>query len=77
MSTKAEKPKFRYLPEDLESRDPVADEAAVDAWVKRNKGALNESIRQADEEFARGEYYTLDEVMAELKARRAARQIKS
>jgi hypothetical protein len=66
--------KYRYTAEDLESRDPVADEAALDAWIERNKDALNASIRKADEEFAHGKYFTLDEVMAELKARRTARK---
>ena len=49
------------------------EEAAEDAWIKRNKDALNASIREAREQFALGEYYTLEEVEAHLDADRLER----
>jgi predicted transcriptional regulator len=80
MNTKTAKAKqsvTRYAPEDLESRDAIADEAALDTFLRRNKDAINASIEKAHEEFERGEYFTLDEVMADLKAQRAVRKRKS
>ena len=50
-----------------------AEEAELDAWIERNKDALKTSIRKADEEYARGHYYTLEEVMAEIRERRNLR----
>jgi hypothetical protein len=61
---------FRYEPEDLEPRDHSADEAAVDSFIERNKDALNASVEKALVEFERGEYLTLDQVRANLTARR-------
>ncbi len=39
-----------------------------DAWIARNKDALNASIREAQAQIARGEYYTLEETMARVRA---------
>lgn len=64
---------FRYEPEDMESRDRSADEAAVDGFIERNRDALNASIEKARVEFERGEYLTLDQVRANLTARRRLR----
>jgi hypothetical protein len=50
-----------------------ADWAEIDAWLERNKDALNESIRKSREQFARGEYHTTDEVKAMLAADRLRR----
>ncbi len=61
---------FRYEPEDLEPRDSAADKAAVDAYIERNKDAINVSIDKAHAEFERGEYLTLDQVKANIDARR-------
>jgi len=71
------KTKFRYEPEDLEPRDQAAEEAALDAWIARNKDALIESIKESDAEEARGEGYTWDEVMAAIEARRKERRAKT
>jgi hypothetical protein len=50
-----------------------AEEAEMDAWLLRNKDALNASIRKSREQFARGEFYTQEQVDAELAARRHRR----
>jgi predicted transcriptional regulator len=52
-----------YVPED-----------ALDAYLWRNRDAINASIRKSNEEYARGHYYTAEEVMAEIKARAKKRQ---
>jgi hypothetical protein len=75
--TKAAKPKtpeaFRYEPEELEPRDQAADDALIDDFIARNREALIESIVESDAEEARGEGRLLEDVMAELKARRHKR----
>lgn len=81
MSTKTakarpRKSRFRYAQEDLAPRDLAADDAFVDAYVERNKDALNASIRKARAQIARGEYFTRDQVMADLKAQRQRRNAK-
>jgi hypothetical protein len=73
MKNKTTDTKPRYAPEDLESRDPVADEARMDAWLQRNKDALNASAKKALEEFKRGEYFSDEDVTAALKAHRLRR----
>jgi hypothetical protein len=78
MSTRTAKSKqrkagFRYEREDLAPRDLVADEAFVDSYVERNKDALNASIKKARGQIAHGEYFTHDQVMANLKAQRRRR----
>ncbi|MCC6919134.1 MAG: hypothetical protein IT548_08005 [Alphaproteobacteria bacterium] len=42
------------------------DQAEWDAWIERNKDALNESIREGREALARGDYIegTIDELRA-------------
>jgi hypothetical protein len=60
------KPESDYVPGD-----------AFDAYLWRNRHAINASCDKADEEYRQGKYYTLDEVMAELGAqakRRRARK---
>jgi predicted transcriptional regulator len=64
---------FRYEPEDLEPRDPAAAEASLDAYLRRNKDAINASIEPDHAEFERGEYFTLDQVMADIDAERQRR----
>ena len=49
-------------------------EGGWDAYLWRNRDAINESIRKSEEEYARGHFYTLEEVMAEIKARARRRQ---
>ena len=77
MSTKTAKKTvtgMRYTPEDLEPRDAAADEAAMDAYLRRNKDALNASAERAMAEFERGETFTLDQVMSEVRAQRLRRK---
>jgi hypothetical protein len=62
-----------YAPEDLEPRDAVHDEAALDAYLKRNKDALNDSVKKSRSEFERGEYFTLDQAMADVRAQQQRR----
>ena len=65
---------FRYEPEDLEPRDHAADVAAMDAFLVRNKDTINASIEKDNAEFERGEYFTLDQVMADIGAQRQRRR---
>jgi hypothetical protein len=74
MTTKTGKPpKALYTEEDLAPRDHAADEAALDAWIERNKEALKASFKKSKEEFERGEYYTHEQVWADIRAQRARR----
>ena len=54
--------------------DEGLTDAEWDVWFERNKEALQQSFRKAREEYERGEYYTLEEVMAELEERAKRRQ---
>ena len=72
--TKPAKSGFRYAQEDLAPRDVAADEALVNAFIKQNKDALNASIKTARGQIARGDYFTRDQVMADLKAQRRRRR---
>ena len=49
---------------------PELSEAEMDAWIARNRDAINESIREADREFAEGkaEPWDMDEMLADLRA---------
>lgn len=74
MTAKTAKPaKALYTEEDLAPRDHAADEAAMDAWIERNKEALKASFKKAKEEYKRGEYFTHEQVWAELRAQQARR----
>ena len=44
------------------------EEAAIDAWEERNRDALNESIRQGRENYAKGNYSSLEDAMARIRA---------
>jgi predicted transcriptional regulator len=79
MNTKTTKPNstepgFRYTEEDLAPRDPVAEGALMDAFIERNKDTLNASIVKARAQIAAGEYFTHDQVMADLKAQALRRR---
>lgn len=66
-----EEPEAQYKPQDGDEElgdYPEFSEAELDAWFERNHKALNASLREAEEQFARGEYYTIDEVMERLDA---------
>jgi hypothetical protein len=64
-----EEPETEYLDDER----PLTD-AERDAWIERNKDALNASIEKAHQEYLRGECRSLDEVMAEIEARAAERE---
>lgn len=69
MSDTPEPPKKGLEEPETEYRDderPLTD-AEIDAWLERNHEALNASCDEAEAKIERGEYYTWEEVMAELK----------
>ncbi|MEI9992108.1 MAG: hypothetical protein WDM86_18980 [Rhizomicrobium sp.] len=77
MTIKSAKPDSDLPAEDDDDipRPPTEqEEAELDAWIERNKDALNASFRKADAEYARGHYYTLEEVLAHLESDRRARK---
>ena len=55
------------VPED-DDFGPELSEAEMDAWIARNRDAINQSIIEADREFAEGnaQPWTMDEIMAEV-----------
>lgn len=55
-------------PEAEYRHDEGLTEAEWDAWGERNKEALNASIEKARQEYLRGEYYTIEETMARVRA---------
>jgi hypothetical protein len=71
MSAKAKKltDSFRYQPENLEHPDPAVAEASLDAYLLRNKDAINASIEQDHAEFESREYFTLEQVMADIEVK--------
>ncbi len=78
------KPPEEGLPESEASYRHEDDEYvptdALDAYLWRNRHAINASCERAEEEYRQGKYHTLDEVMAELEARakrRRARKAKN
>ena len=56
------------VPEDDEPFGPELSEAEMDAWIARNRDAINESLREARQELAEGraEPWDMDEIMAEV-----------
>jgi hypothetical protein len=71
---KQAKTSVRYTRDDLAPRDAAADDAALDVYLQRNKQALNASIEKAHAEFERGEYFTLDQAVADVAAQRQRRR---
>ncbi len=68
---------FCYQPEDLKPTDHAAalsDEAANEAFIARNSASIAAGIEQARAEFERGDYFTLDQVMADIDAQRQRRR---
>jgi predicted transcriptional regulator len=55
-------------------RDSVREHVELEAFLDRNADALRASIEKADAEFERGEYFTLDQVMADIDAQRRGRR---
>jgi antitoxin ParD1/3/4 len=47
---------------------PELSEAEMEAWIARNRDAINESLREARQEFAEGktEPWNMEDVMAEV-----------
>jgi hypothetical protein len=71
MSDKPRKPgleesEAQYKPEDDDTVEFT--DAYWDAWIERNSEALRESLREANAQIERGEYRTLEEVIARAKA---------
>jgi antitoxin ParD1/3/4 len=64
------------VPEDEEVFGPELSEAALDAWVERNREALNASLQVARDELARGERdtRTFQEIIAEGTRRHLAKR---
>lgn len=54
------------LEQRIEALEAEGFDADFDAWVERNKAAINASILEDDEAMARGEYFegTVDELRA-------------
>lgn len=50
---------------------PVPSEEEMEAWLVRNRDAINESIIEADREFAEGkaEPWDTDEMLGDLRAK--------
>jgi hypothetical protein len=65
---------FRYEPEDLQPSDDTDEQAELEAYLERNQDALAASIEQARVELERSEYYTLDQVVADVDAQRQRRR---
>jgi hypothetical protein len=64
-----EEPEAEYVDDGREMTD-----AELEAWEERNKDALQASFDRAREAYARGEWYTWEEVKAELEAQAKRRQ---
>jgi predicted transcriptional regulator len=67
-------PGFRYTKEDLAPRNVAAEEAAMGAYIERNKDGINASIDLAREQYARGEFFTHEQVFADLEAQSLCRR---
>ncbi len=64
---------FRYEPEDIEQRDESAETADVEQKLEQHSVAVAAKLQQARAEFARGEYFTLEQVTADIDAQRLRR----
>jgi antitoxin ParD1/3/4 len=60
---------MKPVPEDDDS-GPELSEAEMEAWIARNRDAINQSIIEADREFAEGkaEPWDFDALLADAKA---------
>ncbi len=58
------------VPDDEELFGPELSEAEMEAWIARNRDAINESLREARQELAEGkaEPWDMDEILADLRA---------
>ena len=55
---------FRYEPDDVTPRDVSADEKSMDAYLKRNAKAIDESVDEAMADLENGACISLDEALA-------------
>jgi len=74
MAPKVSKKGMRESDVEYRHEDRGSSEAEWDAWGERNKDALQASFDKARADYARGHYFTLEEVMAEIKAQAKRRQ---
>lgn len=56
------------VPDDEELFGRKLSEAEMEAWIARNRDAINESLREARQEFAEGkaEPWSMADIMAEV-----------
>lgn len=56
------------VPDDDALFGPELSEAEMDAWIARNRDAINESLREARQELAEGraEPWDMNEILAEV-----------
>jgi hypothetical protein len=56
------------VPDDEGDVGPALSEAEMDAWIARNRDAINESLREARQELAEGkaEPWDMEEILAEV-----------
>jgi antitoxin ParD1/3/4 len=64
------------VPDDDALFGPELSEADIDAWIERNREALNASLQVARDQLARGEVdtRTFEEIIAEGKRRHLAKR---
>jgi predicted transcriptional regulator len=78
MDTKTPKQKrgtslFPYRAEDLEPRNLPDEVASEDAFIERNRDAINAVLEEGYKDIERGDVRTMEEVAAELRRRRRSR----
>jgi flagellar biosynthesis/type III secretory pathway protein FliH len=75
MATKATKP-GPFPVADLAIESDELHQPEIDAFIARNRDALNESLQRSYEEIARGEFETrtIEQIIAEGKERHRARR---
>ena len=66
---------FQYEPADLVLPDMAADEAALAAFLERNRSALKASAERACSEFERGACRTLDQMLVDVDVQRQRRGV--
>ena len=74
MSDKPRKPGLEESEAQYKPEEEYVPKDAFDAYLWRNRHAINASCAKAEEEYRQGKYHTLDEVMAELGVRAKRRK---
>jgi hypothetical protein len=64
---------FPYRSEDLEPRHTQEEIAAEDAFIERNRKAINKALSEGYSDVERGKTVTLDEARVKLAEQREAR----